>query len=403
MPKRGYTTAFGRGNAAQTGANWGQRFQKLRKYGGYVQAAASAWNTGKNFYKQYKKRNKRLTKKIQKKSKSNFVNAPAKQTTMQKPDSTGWGISRVSVVKPVKLFKGIVWTPTCIYEEANGWSVASTTGLGVQTPQANTLSRQTVRNIPNNAVGVNLRWATCQDLLSAAVRGSNTNATQLALSAIGANTTNGYIHYKGITGCHEFTNAEPTNTEVTIYMLTYKHDESDPLEVQDAATAWEDGLNEMAGLSGNTGANNYMPDTTPGMSKKFMNTFKILKRTKIRLNPGQTHKYYFTHMPNKILNYSRLSQKTVIGGVTICFLAVTKGCPVATDTAQTHAAAVLVAYSPQKLVGITTYKYLTRTAVRPSAMRNQVNNISSVAPTNIWEINDDSGLVTNVQPATAPA
>jgi len=398
MPKRGYTTAFGRGNASHSGPNWGQRWQKLKKYAGYASAAATAWDQGQNFYKAYKGRNRKLTRKIKKNS---FKVGTIRARTTP-PEANGWGVSRVSIKKKSpKIFKGISFAPTCLVETANTWSVSSTTGLGAQTPQANTLSRQTVNNITNGPAYV--LWAGAQDILNLIVKGNNTNATQVALGAIGTNTTNGYVHYKGVSGCHEFTNAEPTNVEVTIYMLVHKQDEQSAVDVGDPATVWEEGLNEMAGLVGNTGANVYMPMTTPGMSKKFTDTYKILKKTNIRLNPGQTHKYFWSHFPNKIISFSKLAEKWVLGGITIAFLIVTKGAPVSLDTLQTHAAAVNIAYSPQKLVGITTTKYASRTATRPSAIRNQTNNIYATLPGKIWEINDDSGLVLDVQPVTAAA
>jgi len=276
-------------------------------------------------------------------------------------------------------------------ENAIAISISSTTS-GTQ-PGANQLNRQTVSTLGPYGFGVALTQLYQQTYAS--------NSQYDVLDpTVASYSYSGKMLYKGISGTYEISNCEKTNTIVKIYMCVSK---SNAVTYVAPSTVWEEGLDETAGITGATFANNYMPNAHPNTSKKFRDNWRIVKSATFNMTPGQTQKHFFRHTSNSVVDVSNLAEYNNLKGITIAFLVVSRGTPVDVDVAQTHAAATNIVYSPVKMVGIAVTKYRFANIFGLPPVHLQNNSLYSAAPLNIWEVNDESGVVVDIFPVTEAA
>jgi len=282
-------------------------------------------------------------------------------------------------------------SPESTLENAISISISSTTS-GTQ-PGANQLNRQTVTTLGPYGIGVGLTQLFQQSFAS--------NAQYDVLDpTVASYSYSGKMLYKGISGSYEISNCEKTNTIVKIYMCISK---SNAVTYVSPSAVWEEGLDETAGITGASFANSHMPNAHPNTSKKFRDNWRIVRSSTFNMTPGQTQKHFFRHTSNAVVDVSNLAEYNNLKGITIAFLVVSRGTPVDVDVAQTHAAAVNIVYSPVKLIGIavTKYRFANITGLPPVHLQN--NSLYSAAPLNIWEVNDESGVVVDIFPVTEAA
>jgi hypothetical protein len=277
----------------------------------------------------------------------------------------------------------------CTQEYANTFSFASSTGT---VPGTNQLNRQRVFDFTGGYwKGVDLK-------VSFAVPYTQQTVYAPFDPQLNSTTLSGQGIVGSVKGALEFSNCEQSNLLMTIYVCVAKKN----METYTSpATAWEAGLDEMAGtVRGAANVNTHMPDSKP-TGTYFTERWKIVKEAKIELAAGLTQRFSFSMILNKTLDLSKIYSFNVLKDVTFSIMGVMRGTPVDFDATQTHGPATLIGYAPSKIVGITTEKYTFKTCPNdPPKIAYQLNNISGTAPTAVWELNDEDGKPSNIFAAT---
>jgi len=253
---------------------------------------------------------------------------------------------------------------------ANTWATLSTQG-----------ALQNVNNLSYSSV-------------SAAFSGQNPNTT------IATQASNAFMVFKALSGSFEITNQEQSNLILRVYVCLCNKSMA---VAESALTCWNKALDEKAGgVRGAGNVNAQFPDAKPlKCGKYFSERWKIIKTKYIELPAGFTHKMSYTHIVNKLIDYTVIQANAQIKDVTIDFLFTMRGTPINKTTAQTHAAASSsnVVFGPSKIIGIGFQKYIFKPAsIDVPLVGYQDNFISTAAPTNLWEINDESGVAKDIYP-----
>lgn len=102
------------------------------------------------------------------------------------------------------------------------------------------------------------------------------------------------------------TNSETTNCHFTIYEVMARQD-GGALNTDPSSTFLAGGADANGGAS--TDAT--IPGTSPFSNPRFLEAYKILKKTPVILSPGMTHCHQSIYQPNRIISQER----TVISGV----------------------------------------------------------------------------------------
>lgn len=278
------------------------------------------------------------------------------------------------------------------FENAATFSFASSTGT---VPGTNQLNRQKVFELASYGVGTSL-----QALQSTIV--NSTTAAFVSLNMVGIpNQVTGSLVYQGIKGSFEFTNQEQSNLMVTIYMCVANGNFGTYTATD---VTWDASLDENAGNARTpANVNAHMPDAEPG-GEYFKSRWKILKKQRIYMAAGVTQKHYFSHVCNKVIPISHLTDYQMIKDVTLSFLVTMRGTPVDFDAVQTHGPATLIGYAPSKIVGVAATKYTFKTVpIEFPKINYQNNGISGTAPTVVYEMNDEDGKPVNIFAATNAA
>jgi len=268
------------------------------------------------------------------------------------------------------------------YEQAETFSFASSTG---SVPGTDQLNRQKVFVVKG--------FGSPFDILALNQTPYDANSIANPVNLVGAKS--GGVIYGGVKGSFEFTNQQQTNCLVTIYMCLCNRTQDAAYEPPE--TCWEASIDETAGFArGIANVNTYMPNATPG-GKKFTDKWRIVQTTRCRLMAGETQQHYFNFRCNKTIDMSTLTNTQALKDVTISFLCTMRSVPVDFDATQTHKAATLIGYAPTKIVGVTSFKYWFKATPEDVPKVTYQNNlISGVAPTAVWELNEEDGKPVNI-------
>lgn len=102
------------------------------------------------------------------------------------------------------------------------------------------------------------------------------------------------------------TNAETTNVHFTIYDCMARLD-GGALNTDPAATFLAGNVDAVGGAA----ADATIPGTSPFSNPRFVEAFKVLKKTDVILAPGQTHQHNMHYAPNRLIS----NERQVISGV----------------------------------------------------------------------------------------
>jgi len=357
-----------------------KRYKGLAKYANYAVTGAKVLSNGMSTARKIIRKYRNGKSKTKTKTKPRFG-----LTRGERADGVSKSYGQFTLYKKPLLRRTWNVGEFSSLENAVGFSVVSSAGAN---PAANELNRQCRQTVSTYGKG--------SSLLQLFTQGYSSNTDYVVLNpTLSPYSYNGRFVYKGIKGSFEFTNQEQTNTSIKIYMCIARTDDNTcPLPT----TTWEEGLDETAGSTGATFANNYMPNTSPNLSKKFRNLWRIGNVATVHLQPGQTHKHFWAHKVNKTLSISEMNDKDMLKDVTVSFMFVARGVPVDFDATHTHGAATLIAYSPTKLVGVVSTKYDFAPVFALPANHLQNNALYSGAPTVINLVNEESGAVKDLFP-----
>lgn len=147
----------------------------------------------------------------------------------------------------------------------------------------------------------------------------------------------------------EFINQEPSDVSIELYDLISKVTEP---TVRYANADWNNGLINQQGIAA---VNSYtQPYTVPTDSKLFNMTWRIHKKTVIRLAPGRLHKHTFKFHVNRVVDMGYWNDYAQVRGLTYQLMVVARGTPSDTVAGSTVGS---IALTPVKIIGTFRYKY----------------------------------------------
>lgn len=159
---------------------------------------------------------------------------------------------------------------------------------------------------------------------------SNYNITKSGLLAAGANSFSTQRSHKVILDSAitkaMIGNMTSVGCVFDIYDLVAKRDINNVNGDNTPIAAWQRGLemqqgsNTVPGDFVTIGGQAGMLGAVPTSSQAFNYLWRIAKRTKVELGPGQTHEHTFNHKPNRLLDSARIWIKDT-GGTTSVFQA----------------------------------------------------------------------------------
>lgn len=162
--------------------------------------------------------------------------------------------------------------------------------------------------------------------------------TNIGASSTGQDTTRMVVKSVGLKMA--FTNQSNANAMVTIYDVEYRSDSYSTGDFASPKSAWSYGiLREETGGDSPTYNN---VGSTPYQSSDFCRCYKVVKVTKLYLDPGKSHIHYYKKIANKMLNNGMCDtslQQTGVRGFSHACLYVCQGMPVNDGTTDT-----LIAY-----------------------------------------------------------
>lgn len=347
---------------------------------GAAKTIQAAWKGYKQRKTQKKKTgiaNRRIAKYTNKKKKKFNMN-----TAAQFGSNKSFAVLKYKPTKASRLSKML--TEPATYEIINPFQIFSANVL-------HQTNRQTIKTLGGN-FGGRAYGGSNDEILTT----YNAAISSLALS--GLPFAAGYRSVKyGIdsyNGYWEFTNQMQANTEVDIYDLVSKVTKP---AYTDPAADWTSGLVDQGQTANAGNAFNYQPRASPTTSKQFNITWKIIKRTRLVLSPGQLHQHSFSFQPKRYLDMEYVQTYEQIKGITCATMFVLRGAP-SDDTIGLATGTVYM--TPQKISGWVKHTYKSHVLGLLARNNNYINNLSDAVLTTTDVINEESGAVVNVLTAT---
>lgn len=157
------------------------------------------------------------------------------------------------------------------------------------------------------------------------------------------------------------TNQSPSNAHVELLVLQSR---SSNVGGDSPETRWNSGLSGDA--VGQSSMNHDTPFAVPTTSKIFNLYWRIIKKVKLVMVPGQDHMHSFNFVPNRILDTSYINEFGEIKGITHAFMIITRGTPA--DDTLSATTATKIGLTATKIIG--TVKNTYKTVLIDSFPRN---------------------------------
>lgn len=185
-----------------------------------------------------------------------------------------------------------------------------------------------------------------------------------------------------------FTNQAPTSVEFDIYDLQAKITNQGLLS---PITEWESGLDDAnQGLSSATTI--YLPYVLPTSSKKFNIAWKVVGKQTVELAAGRSHEHKFMKSVNIPIDSEYPQNYEMIKGVTCHQLIVIKG---GLGDSTNGPSVGTVGFTIAKLISVTRTRYDCRLVSDNPRNYQQVSNLISVLPANMFVQDEGAGAVTD--------
>lgn len=167
------------------------------------------------------------------------------------------------------------------------------------------------------------------------------------------------------------------------------------------SSAWDTGLDKTAGAYGSANIASTYVDAHPTDSDWFKKQYQIVHQKEVVLRPGETHQFDVMIKANINFDMMTISEFQYYRNITHMIMFTARGTPV--DDSNSHAAGNIM-LSPVKLIGFVKSKNLTRVRPEPPKITRQITtDLYPNLPLGEYTINEETGTVVNVLPATAAA
>jgi len=213
---------------------------------------------------------------------------------------------------------------------------------------------------------------------------------------IASTSTGGIVYLKKVNIQMEFTSMAAAPCFVDVYIVRAKQDNT---IAPSPSAVWEASLDANSGINTAAGVTTAMPNSRP-TGKYFKSFYEVVGETHILMNSGETRRHNINIHLNKTIDYERLSTNVNIRGITHQVFWVMRGTPADTFNAPGSTSVGTIMYAPSKLVGVLTYKYHTKCAVKPGRIVQQQNSLSAAgAGAALYTAADETGASVNVATA----
>jgi len=258
-------------------------------------------------------------------------------------------------------------------QQKDTWTFASTAS------STSNYGVQGVSQLVNCGVGT--------EISQADVNAHRTNATNVALNAVNADTRDKDVYLHSMTNQVIIANASSDNVVIWAYDVICKTDREATLLPN---TSFASGVGNVQGLDAATSST---IGTWPNLVSEFTLNWKIVKRTRIELSAGRDHTHTFTYAVNRRINHSKLLTYQMLRGVTMNTMFIHSGLPCSNDP--TWANPSLITLNRTKLLYVHNRKWVT-SMLNTKARKNthQVTNLpnaTAVGATVMRTIQDQSG------------
>jgi len=273
--------------------------------------------------------------------------------------------------------------PSLEYQYANSFSVTSGAGVGINP------SIYTITDI-QSIYGAS---AFSSQLVAGAFGSSTTQAGLAPVTSVNADVD---VLTKSAEWTFEIVNMGPNIAFGTLYICKARDDTT---SITVPSSAWEQGVDDEAGVTATYGTAAVVKSTwpfgRPKPAKGFRATWTIVGAYDMDFDPGETKRHTVVIGINKIRSYNDIIQCTngCLKGVTHYAFMVARGGP--GDTSNTTAAGT-IEFTPIKLIAIHGIKMRIAVAEKPSKVLNQYSGLPTSGSTNLYTMNDDTGANVNV-------
>lgn len=203
------------------------------------------------------------------------------------------------------------------------------------------------------------------------------------LSGLVTSTTSSWkIMLKSVTTSLTLTNESPGGVEIEIWDVISRANAASSAYLT-PIQAWQTGLTDEGGP--NTNATTY-PGASPTNVKLFNIRWKVLKRTKLEIGTGRTHRHTCYTRLNRIIDNEYFDNYDTVRGVTQTAFCIIKGLP--GDTGNTWAVSTNITTSRVKVVGIYDVKYDSQAVAYSPKNMYTGNNLST---NDVYEYDEGDG------------
>lgn len=179
-------------------------------------------------------------------------------------------------------------------------------------------------------------------------------------------------------------NQNPAVVELDIYNLVSNLTQPTILS---PIAAWDNGLNDI--YANNTAITSASIDTRPNSSRQFTQTWKIVKKTTVSLQPGKQHNHFWAFQPNRVVDTDYFAQYAQVKGLTAVCMFVARG---GIADSATTAAVGTIAFTPIKIVFVEEITFGSK-LVNFWPRSYQFNSTLAAAPSHLYVQDEESGLV----------
>lgn len=187
------------------------------------------------------------------------------------------------------------------------------------------------------------------------------------------------ILLKSVTANLVLTNEAPGACEIDIWDLICNCSTS---SYATPTSQWVQGLVDEEGPATDTVNMLY---SIPTMTKRFNLNWKVIKRTRLELGAGRSHRHTCYYRPNIIIDSQYANTFQMIKGVTRAIMVTVKGLP--SDTSNTYTVGT-VTTGRIKVVGIHDVKY---DSCMISSQPKNINFQNTIGTSDVYEFNEGAG------------
>lgn len=322
-----------------------------------------------------------------KKSKKKYKQKESK--TINASGFEGYGTYSSLTYKKPKMAKTLTWSKQPItYEQLASWAVASSSSFDQGKSQISGINSDPGTGICGSAQLIELyeRHAKMRN---------NTGPAWISLDGDNANLAYNSIYLQKVSIQYTMTNQAPTSVDAELFIVQRKISLRTHV-VNLALNDWSNGLTK-AQADGSVNVSNFLYND-PTSSKQFNLNWSIVKRIRVKLEPGQEAKHTHVFNVRRLIDMSHASNYAGgIKGIAHESFIVAKG-PV-TDSSNTFAAGS-ISTARVKIVGVQKITYQAYAVQNYPRIVYQATANVSTGNAALYSIADAAGTVINTETAT---